>query len=156
MKRTYRIKVFIDTNVLIDYLIPGRLNHTPAVDLFSLILTSTIEATFSTQSVLDVAYIGKKYDGFSMSAFRQTMNMLLARTNASYIDTMDLRTALQDPNEDLEDNAQIAFACAQRCDVIITYDRKMLSRTAPAPLMIMTTEDFLARWMVTGGNMQSG
>lgn len=150
MKRTYRIKVFLDTNVLLDYLIPGRLNHAPAVDLFSLILTSTIEATFSTQSVLDIAYIGKKYDGFSLDAFRQTMNMLLARTNASYIDTMDLRTALQDPNEDLEDNAQIAFATTQRCDAIITYDRIMLSRTAPAPLMIMTTEDFLARCTVTG------
>lgn len=145
MKRTYRIKVFVDTNVLIDYLIPGRLNHAPAVDLFSLILTSTIEATFSTQSVLDVAYIGKKYDGFSISAFRKTMSTLLACTNAGYIDTMDLRTALQDPGEDLEDSAQIAFSCTQRCDAIITYDRKMLSRTPPAPLMIMTTEDFLSQ-----------
>lgn len=145
MKRTYKIKVFVDTNVLLDYLVPDRENHARAVDLFSLILTNTIEAAFSTHSILDVAYIGKKYNGFSMDSFRRVMEMLLGRTNVSYIDTFDIHTALRDPNEDIEDNAQIAFADTQRCDVIITYDKKMHSRPVPTPLIIMNTEEFLSQ-----------
>ena len=145
MKRTYKVKVFIDTNVLIDYLVPGREKHLQAVDLFSLILTSTIDAAFSTQSMLDVAYISKRYPNFSTDQFRHTMGMLMGRTNVSYIDNSDMLCALRDPNEDIEDNAQIAFAHSQRCDVIITNDRKMLSRQVPSPMLIMDTREFLRR-----------
>lgn len=90
------------------------------------------------------AYIGKKYKGFNLDIFRKAMNELLARTNVSSIDCFDMRSALQDPEIDLEDNAQIAFAHAQRCDIIVTNDRKLLSRTLPAPMIAMTTEDFLS------------
>ena len=143
MKRTFKVKVFVDTNVLMDYLVPSRENHLNAVDLFSLILTSTIEAAFSTQSVLDAAYIGKKYEDFSLNGFRHIMEMLLGRTNISYIDSLELHTALRDPNEDIEDNAQMAFAISQHCDVIVTYDRKLLARQIPASMQVMNTEEFL-------------
>ena len=149
MKRIYKIKVFVDTNVLIDYLVPDRENHTQAVDLFSLILTSTIEAAISTQSILDAAYIGNKYEGFNSDGFRRAMESLLTRTNVSSIDSFDIHAALRDPNEDIEDNAQIAFADSQRCDVIVTYDKKIHSRRVPAPLIVMNTEEFLNQCMVS-------
>ena len=148
MKRIFKVKVFVDTNVLIDYLVPSRENHLHAVDLFSLILTSTIEAVFSTQSLLDAAYVGRKYEDFSLNGFRHSMEMLLGRTNVSNIDSFDFHDALRDPNTDIEDSAQIAFADSQRCDVIVTYDRKMLARPVPAPLTVMTTEQFLSQCKV--------
>jgi len=144
MKTTFRLKVFVDTNVLLDYLVASREMHASATDLFSIILSSSIEAAFSTQSMLDISYIGKKYKGFNLDIFRKAMNELLARTNVSSIDCFDMRLALQDPEIDLEDNAQIAFAHAQKCDIIVTNDRKLLSRALPAPMIAMTTEDFLS------------
>lgn len=147
MKTTYRIKVLVDTNVLLDYLVPARKDHSRAVDLFTLILTTTIEASFSTQSFLDAAYIAKKYPGFDAVAFRTSLNRLILHTNASYINTSDLREALMDPHPDLEDNAQIAFARSQRCDYILTNDQEMLSREVPGPLAIMTPAQFLAHCM---------
>ena len=144
MKTTFKLKVFVDTNVLLDYLVASREMHASATDLFSIILSSSIEAAFSTQSMLDISYIGKKYNGFNLDLFRKAMNELLARTNVSSIDSFDMRLALQDPEIDLEDNAQIAFAHAQKCDIIVTNDRKLLSRALPAPMVAMTTEDFLS------------
>ena len=71
-----RIKAFIDTNILLDYMIPSREGHDVVVNLFSLILTAKIEAAFSTQSILDAVYIGRKLPDFP-EAFRETLGALL-------------------------------------------------------------------------------
>ncbi len=142
--RVFSPKVFIDTNVLVDYLVPSAERHEQAVDVFSLILSSSIEAAFSTQSILDAAYIGRRYPDFSQKAFREISRTLLDRTNTDGIDTFNLRVALKDEHPDLKDNAQIAFAYDQCCDVLLTNDRKLLSRDVPSPMKVMTPEEFLS------------
>ena len=140
---TFKVKVFVDTNVLIDYLIPSRHHHEQALLLFGLILSAEIEAGMSTQSLLDAAYILRKAPHYSPDAFRQTMHHLLDRINVDSISSFDFRDALQDSEDDLEDNAQIAFAYSQCCDVLVTYDKKLLSREVPRPMTVMTTEEFV-------------
>ena len=135
-------KVFVDSNVLLDYMIPSRKGHDVVVNLFSLILTGKIEASFSTQTILDVVYIGRRQLDFP-EGFRETLIYLITRTNASYIDTWDVKSALKDPNPDIEDSAQISFAYSQCCDVIVTRDKKLLSREVPKPIRVMTPEDFV-------------
>ena len=76
-------------------------------------------------------------------AFRETLIHLLNRTNSSYIDTWDVKSALMDSNSDIEDSAQISFAYSQCCDVIVTKDKKLLSRDVPSPMRVMTPEDFV-------------
>lgn len=142
--KVFKPKIFIDTNVLVDYLIPSAERHKQAVDVFSLVLTFSVEAAFSTQSILDVAYIGRRYPDFSQKAFREIIATLLDRTNTDSISTFNLREALQDEHPDLEDNAQIAFAYDQCCDVLLTNDRELLAREAPSPMKIMTPEEFLS------------
>lgn len=136
------VKVFVDTNVLLDYMIPDREKHDVVVNLFSLILTAKIEAAFSTQSLLDAVYIGHRLSGLP-KGFRETLIHLINRTNVSYIDTWDMETALRDNHPDIEDNAQISFAYNQGCDVIVTSDKKFLSREVPRPMKVMTPEDFV-------------
>jgi predicted nucleic acid-binding protein len=142
--RVFKPKIFIDTNVLVDYLIPSAERHGQAADVFSLILTSTVEAAISTQSILDAAYIGRRCPGFSQKDFREIVTTLQDRTNTDSISTFNLREALQDEHPDLEDNAQIAFAYDQCCDVLLTNDRELLAREAPSPMKIMTPEEFLS------------
>ena len=137
-----RIKAFIDTNILLDYMIPSREGHDVVVNLFSLILTAKVEAAFSTQSILDAVYIGRKLPDFP-EAFRNTLIHLLNRTSSGYIDTFDVKSALEDSNPDIEDSAQISFAYSQCCDVIVTKDKKLLSREVPSPMRVMTPEDFV-------------
>ena len=143
MKNTSLVpKVFIDTNILLDYMIPSRDKHDVVVNLFSLILTARIEAAFSTQSMLDAVYIGHRLPDFP-KGFRDTLMHLINRTNVSYIDTWDIETALRDANPDIEDNAQISFAYSQCCDIIVTSDKKLLSLEVPRPMRVMTPEDFV-------------
>lgn len=61
----------------------------------------------------------------------------------SYVEDVLEREALKDPGDDLEDNAQIAFAYSQCCDGLLTYDKKLLSRELPRPMKVMTPEEFV-------------
>lgn len=135
-------KVFIDTNILLDYFIPSRERHQVVVNLFSLIFTHKIEATFSTQSLLDVVYIGQKHMDFP-KGFRETLIYLLNRTNVYAIETFDFESALKNPNPDIEDSAQISFAYSHGCDILVTGDKKFLSREVPRPMRVMSPEDFV-------------
>lgn len=137
------VKVFLDTNVLIDYVLSERPKHATALEVFHLIFSHRVEAAISTQSVLDAAYICKTNPSFSIEAFSETMLYMLDRINTGYVDPWDIETALRTSSNDIEDNAQISFAYNQGCDVIITSDKKFLSREMPRPMRVMTPEDFV-------------
>jgi len=144
MKQTIsRVKVFVDTNVLVDYVLPERPRHEQAKVLFGLILKAQTEAGISTQSILDAAYIARKSPGFSRNSFRATVQEIMLRTNVESIHYYDLKDALKDSHDDLEDNAQIAFAYSQACDVLVTNDQQLLSREVPKPMKVMTPEAFV-------------
>lgn len=138
-----RIKVFIDTNVLVDFFQEERAGHTAATNLFYLVYNSWVEAVISTQSLLDAAYVCRKHPSYNASLFKESVLYMLGHTNSSYIDTFDLKTALEDSNSDIEDSAQIAFAYSQRCDIIVTHDNRLLSRDVPSPIKVMTPEEFV-------------
>jgi len=138
-----RIKVFIDTNVLVDYFQEDRVGHATATELFYLVYNSLVEAAISTQSILDAAYVCRRHPAYDASLFRESALFMLGHTNSSYIDTFDLKTALCDPDPDIEDSAQIAFAYSQRCDIVVTHDNRLLSRDVPSPIQVMSPENFV-------------
>ncbi len=137
------VKVFVDTNVLIDFLQSSRDKHQAALDFFHIILDSSVEAAISTQSVLDAAYVCSKVKGFNQKQFRSTVDMLTLRTNVNAIDPFNIRTALKDLDPDFEDNVHIAFAYENTCDFIITNDANLLSRQLPEPIKAITPEEFI-------------
>ena len=138
-----RIKAFIDTNILLDYFQQDREGHVIATELFNLVYHGQVEAAINTQSVLDAAYVCRKHPSYIASLFRESARYMLDRTNASYIDPFDVKSALDNPNSDIEDSAQISFAYSQCCDVIVTKDKNLLSREVPSPMLVMTPEDFV-------------
>lgn len=139
------VKVFVDTNVLVDFFAPERDYYMSAAELLTLILNNTVEAALTTQSILDTAYICRKYPSFSIDFFKERIQHLLVRTNVTYIDTFQLGDALEDPHPDIEDNAQICCAYSEGCDVFLTNDKGVLSRKMPSPMQVMTPAAFLAR-----------
>lgn len=138
-----KIKVMVDTNVLLDYLIPSRKGHEAALALFELILAVKVEAAFSTQSVMDAVYVGRKEKEVPEKEIRSVLYHLLCRTNAGTIDTLSARQALLEEHPDVEDSAHIAFAYDECCDVIITGDSGLLAREVPRPMKVMTPEEFV-------------
>lgn len=144
MKNTaFKTKVFIDTNVLVDFVDQDREKHRIARDVFHMIYSNVVEAAVSTQSILDVAYLCRKSESVSIKDLRNAMLFLLNHTNSGYLDTFDLSEALKNPHADIEDSAQISFAYNQCCDIILTNDKKMLSREVPSPMKVMTPEEFV-------------
>ena len=144
MKNTFPvIKAFLDTNVLVDFLIDSRPGHLAALEVFHLAYSHYIEVAVSTQSILDASYICGRVPGYSMDFFRKSMLYLLNQTNSGYVDTFDLKTGLEDPFAAIEDNAQLAFAYHQCCDIVITNDKEMLSRKIPGPMQVMSPEVFV-------------
>lgn len=143
MKSTAKLKVFIDTNVLLDYLIPSREKHASAVDVFSLVFSSVIEGEISVQSMLDAIYIAQQMK-LPMPALRDNLAALLLRINVDGLDMSDMKSALLDPDPDIEDSAQISFAFDRCCDFILTNDKSLLSRPLPHPMAAMTAEAFIA------------
>lgn len=139
----FKTKAFIDTNILVDFVDPHRPGHQAAQDVFQLIFSNKVEAAVSTQSILDVVYIGRRSGVESGRKAKETLLHVLAHTNIQNIDSLQTSVALKDPDPDVEDSAHIAFAYDECCDVIITNDKKLLSREVPKPMLVMTPEAFV-------------
>ena len=139
----YKIKVCIDTNILLDFVSADRERHAIAQQLFHLIYTHKVEATVSTQSVLDAAYLAGKKPLSGISDYRTAMLYMLMRTDVGYVDSFDLRDALENTHPDIEDSALISFAYDNCCDFFLTNDKELLSREVPRPMKVMTPEEFV-------------
>ena len=136
-------KAFIDTNILVDFILPERPKHAVARDVFNLIYSHYVEASISTQSILDAAYICRRSLNFNPDSFREAIMYLIDHTNVGYVDSFDMKTGLRDACPDIEDSAQISFAYSQCCDIIVTADKELLSREVPRPMKVMTPEEFV-------------
>lgn len=144
MKNTSLVpKIFVDTNILVDFFLPERPKHAISRDVFHLIFSHYVEAAISTQSILDAVYICEKSSNFNPESFRETMLYIVEHTNISYLDFFDVKTGLMDACSDIEDSAQISFAYNQCCDFIVTADKEMLRREVPRPMKVMTPEEFV-------------
>lgn len=138
-----RIKVLIDTNILVDYLQLERKGHALAWDIFQMVFDHLIEATISTQSFFDAVYVCMRNSAYDASVVRDSLLYIRNCTNVYPIDAFDLESALKNANPDIEDNAQISFAYSHGCDILVTRDKKFLSREVPRPMQVMTPEDFV-------------
>lgn len=140
------IKVFLDTNVLVDYFMEERAYHDQALTIFSAAKSHRCEAVLTIQSILDVAYIatGRK-SGVNPDGFKKAILDMINYLNISHIDLFEIRDALLAPDMDIEDNALYAHAYSEACDVIITGDREFIQRETPGDILMMTPEEFVAR-----------
>ena len=142
------IKVFLDTNILVDFLCPERSGHEEAGKILSMILDGDIEAQISTQSIIDAAYIVQTKYGVSIEEFKEKIGYLRLRTNIGHVDSFNVKAAIADPDPDFEDSALIANAEYGFCDIFLTGDKKLLSRPKRPVMLIMTPQDFLSRCLV--------
>lgn len=147
MKSTV-IKVFVDTNVLVDFLCPERSGHEEAGKILSMILDGDIEAQIATQSIIDAAYTVNKHYGVTIQEYKEKIGHLRLRTTIGHVDTFNVKAAISDPDPDFENSALIANAEYGFCDIFLTRDKELLSRPKRPVMLIMTPQDFLSRCLV--------
>ena len=141
-----RLKVFLDTNVLLDILCASPRPSSAASDtIIQAIRCGYFEGVLTTQSIVDASYVLSRSANYDPAAFGRAILSMLNYLNISGISEFDIWNALSHPGTDFEDDVQFAHADAENCEVIITSDRKFRQRAQTAGMQFFTPEAFVAR-----------
>ena len=134
------MKVFVDTNVLIDFVCNRESFYDDAELLFSYALAGELEICFSDISVINTLYVGKKYS-FTTEELSSQIMTLLGFCQISVINTVTMFKALSSDWKDKEDAAQFFCALDSNSEVIITRNVKDF---ALSDIQVLTPSDFLS------------
>lgn len=118
-----KLKVFFDTNVILDVLLGDRPNSSASYFLFEVVKEGLMEGVVTTQSLLDAAYIVGKMRAESRGAIRQQILNLMKFLNVDAPNSFDLKEACLSQG-DFEDEVQLAVALDRYCHYIVTGDEK--------------------------------
>ncbi len=136
-------KLFLDTNVILDLLLPGREGMQAARSLLDLreACPEEIRIHLSFLSVENIAYILRK--AFPREQTAIYIRNILKICQATGMSDMLLYDALNSRCPDFEDALQIACAEADCCDFIITSNIRHFREYSRIP--VYTPAEFLQR-----------
>ncbi len=149
VKDNNAMRVFIDTNVVMDWLLEDR----PAKPFAKTIITAAeqhcFELIISTQSIIDTSYFSQK-SGMPFERISDTLRYLYTFAKIVGIDSIDCLWAIDHYSGDFEDDMQYASAYNAVCDYFITRDKKLkqLNREHN-PMKVISPEDFVAQMMAS-------
>ena len=115
--------VFLDTNILVDYVFKERPYHEFALLIFRTVKSQKIVGYTSTQSLMDLVYI---YTKGNKHRIRETGSLIHKICDSLIVcDTLKHHLSLVIANyyDDLEDAVQTAKAIDNYCDVIVSGNR---------------------------------
>lgn len=134
------MRVLLDTNVILDFLLDRQPFASPAEEVWQTIQQGRAEGYVSPITPVNVFYIARKMKGADYA--RQLVIGLLAVCPACSLDDSSMQSALKLPLADYEDAVQLAGALAYQLEAIVTRDPNDFSG---ASLPIYSPADFLAR-----------
>ena len=119
------MKVFLDTNVLLDMLISSRANHLCSLRLLKLIRDKKISGVLTSQSIIDAAYVQTQRGKVTVQDFKTAMKLICSLVEVVSITSEDIDRVNASSIEDYEDAAQVSCALDCGCDVIVTRDSRI-------------------------------
>jgi predicted nucleic acid-binding protein len=114
------IRVLLDTNVVLDFLLDRAPFAEAAAALWQANEDGKLEAYVSVITPINVFYIARKLKG--APAARQLVESLLAACRVCELDREKLLSALALPFKDFEDAAQVVSAQGESLDALVTRD----------------------------------
>ncbi|MEE1082706.1 MAG: PIN domain-containing protein [Paludibacteraceae bacterium] len=131
------MKVFLDTNILVDYVEDRNVFSKYASIIFQLSLMGEIELYAIDISFLNVAYILRKK---SSEILYDALGILLQRINVLSVTRFDLENAINAKHNDFEDCVQFYSALSGDMDCIITRNKKDFENS---DIPVYTSSEFL-------------
>jgi len=113
--------VFIDTNILIDFL-AKREEYLPAANVLSLAKEGKIDAYITNLTLANTMYILRKQ--LTTEAMMATMRSLCSFIHIAPSTEEETKFAFDTPNPDFEDALQYASAVAVKANYILTRNEK--------------------------------
>ena len=114
------MRVLLDTNVVLDFVLERAPHFEAAAELFDLIAAESFRGFVSGITPINVFYVGRKFVGSEKA--RERVRDLLIVLEVCPITAAALTSALALPFKDYEDAVQYASAVESRLDAIITRD----------------------------------
>ena len=125
------MKVLVDTNVLLDFLLEREPFKKDAEELFAAIDSGQIIGYVTATTLTDIFYIARKHTR-SLELAREAVFSILEIMTICPVNRNVLEAAFASGLTDFEDAVQIYSAIAQNLDAIITRDAKgFVSSTIP-------------------------
>lgn len=118
------MKIFLDTNVLIDTLQSEREDNAYSVSILQAIRVSPLIACISTQSIVDASYVFTQSAKAPVEEFKKAITLLGTLVDILPVCREDIEAANHGDIPDYEDAVQLSCALNSGCDAIITNDRK--------------------------------
>jgi len=132
-----KMRVFFDTNILLDQLDHRRTGYTVMLELEPLLSQKGIQPMCAWHSLSIIEYIGKKV--FPAEVIHQILRGITQNYVIPSVGSAEAREAFTYLKDDFEDAMQIATARAGRATYIITNDKKF----ATSPIPVVTSQEFL-------------
>lgn len=133
------MRVLIDTNITLDFLLQREPFFQDAELLFQAIATEQIDGYVTATTLTDIFYIARKHTS-SIELARQAVSEILTAMVICPIDRAVLESALDANLPDFEDAVQIFSAIAQKLDAIATRDTKGF---ASSPIPVLSVQELL-------------
>jgi predicted nucleic acid-binding protein len=141
------MKVFIDTNILLDWMLQNRPCKEECEAILSAAKNNSFKLVVTTQSIIDANFSARK-NGVNHKSFEESVNHLRSFAEITAIDWIDLSWALSHYSGDFEDDMQYASAYNSVCDYFITRDKKLTElNDILNPMTVISPEDFVAQMM---------
>ena len=134
-------KIFLDTNVVIDFFDPLRAEYLNATRLFSIIEQNEI-AGYVSESVLNTSvYILRKQ--FPPTELREILTDFLSVISILPCSTKSYLQSLKLAGNDIEDALLYQLAIENNLDYFITEDKKDFKKFSLSILPVISTKEFL-------------
>lgn len=116
-------KVFLDTNIILDYILSRESATVSAEQAFQASIDGEIECYVAAHSLTDVFYIVRHE--YNIATRKLIINSLCSLCNIVAIDEKTIEAAINDKRfNDFED--ALEMACAEKCEanLFLTRDKK--------------------------------
>ena len=141
------MKVLIDTNIVLDYLLRREEFIEDSAELFQAIDSNRIVGYVTATTLTDIFYIARKHTR-SIEQARQVVSDILIVMEICPVNRTTLESALASGIADFEDAVQYFSALQADCSIIITRNEKDFKYSS---LPIMTAEEYLSS--ISGSNL---
>ena len=139
------MKIFIDTNVLIDLLIKRQPSYSSVVKIFDTTLKRKDTIVISNLSIINAHYVVKKIAGVQEKTLRTALHNICATCEIAPLNVGITIKSLVSEFKDFEDATQYYCALENDCDVILTNNEKDFKHSS---LPIINPDEFLISYLL--------
>lgn len=149
------MKVFLDTNVIMEYLC-NRGNYRQAKEILDAAFIKAYEACMSAGCVYTLSYVLARHlkerdihEPENTKTVRETIDGLMDFISVVDVSHDSIRFGLKDLTfKDLEDSYQYYCAIENSCDILVTFNIKDFTGEHSKYITMMTPKDFVEKYIV--------